>query len=58
MCIRSADRSRLFCAGALILLALSATTSMSRAQGYPSAFSFGEPATEQEIANVAIAIPL
>jgi S-disulfanyl-L-cysteine oxidoreductase SoxD len=57
MCIRSADRSKLFCAGALILMALSATTSASRAQGYPSAFSFGEPATEQEIAKVAIAIP-
>ena len=57
MCIRSADRSKMCCVGALILLALAATTSTLPAQGYPSAFSFGEPATEQEIAKVAIAIP-
>src|SRR5215510_5222174 len=29
----------------------------ANAQGYPSKFEFGQPATEQEIAAVAIAIP-
>ena len=57
MCIRSADRSRLSFAGVVILLALGTTASASHAQGYPTTFSFGEPATEQEIAKVAIAIP-
>src|SRR5688500_13295925 len=57
MCIRSAELSKLSCAGALILLALGAAMSPACAQGYPSAFSFGEPASEQEIAKVAIAIP-
>jgi S-disulfanyl-L-cysteine oxidoreductase SoxD len=57
MCIRSADLSKLACGGALILLAVGAIIPGARAQGYPSAFSFGEPATEQDIAKVAIAIP-
>jgi mono/diheme cytochrome c family protein len=57
MCIRSADLSRLFCAGAVIFVAFDATAPTARAQGYPSAFSFGEPASEQDIATVAIAIP-
>jgi mono/diheme cytochrome c family protein len=57
MCIRSADFSKLACGGALILLAFGAIIPGARAQGYPSAFSFGEPATEQDIAKVAIAIP-
>jgi S-disulfanyl-L-cysteine oxidoreductase SoxD len=38
------------------LLALG-TLSPARTQGYPSAFTFGEPATEQDIAKIAIAIP-
>jgi mono/diheme cytochrome c family protein len=57
MCIRSADLSKLAYGGALILLAFGAIIPGARAQGYPSAFSFGEPATEQDIAKVAIAIP-
>ena len=57
MCIRSADRSKLFGVGALIVLALGTSMPAVHAQGYPSAFSFGEPATEQEIAKIAIAIP-
>ena len=52
MCIRSADLSKIFCAGALMLVAFDATMSTSRAQGYPSAFVFGEPASEQDIAEV------
>jgi mono/diheme cytochrome c family protein len=57
MCIRSADLSKLACGGAAILLAVGAIISVARAQGYPSAFRFGEAATEQDIAKVAIAIP-
>jgi cytochrome c len=34
-----------------------AVISAARAQGYPSTFNIGEPASEQEIADVAIAIP-
>jgi cytochrome c len=57
MCIRSVDLSKLSFAAALVVGMLVAGISTSRAQGYPSAFSFGEPASEQEIAAVAIAIP-
>jgi cytochrome c len=57
MCIRSADLRKLLWAGATILLAFDATLSAPRAQGYPTAFSFGQPAAEQDIAQVAIAIP-
>ena len=57
MCIRSANLSRLLCSGAVIVAGLTATVSMPHAQGYPSTFSFGQPASEQEIAEVAIAIP-
>jgi cytochrome c len=32
-------------------------SSLAHAQGYPSRFELGQPATEQEIAAVAIAIP-
>ena len=56
MCIRSVERSSLFCAGALVLLALTLPP-LSRSAGLSEPFSFGQPATEQEIAAVAIAIP-
>ncbi|HKG73799.1 MAG TPA: cytochrome c, partial [Aestuariivirgaceae bacterium] len=42
---------------AIAVLALGAMVIVAQAQGYPSKFSFGEPATEQDIAKVAIAIP-
>lgn len=41
-------------AGVLSLLAAQA---VAHAQGYPTRFEFGSPATEQEISAVAIAIP-
>jgi cytochrome c len=41
---------------ALLVFALLATAS-ARADGYPTRFNFGETATEQDIARVAIAIP-
>jgi mono/diheme cytochrome c family protein len=57
MCIRSADLSRLARSCALAALVLGATTALACAQGYPVTFSFGEPATEQDISKIAIAIP-
>jgi cytochrome c len=57
MCIRSDRFVRLTRAAALAACALGATMVLAQAQGYPQKFSFGEPATEQEIAKVAIAIP-
>lgn len=56
MCIRSDDFVRLR-AAASVALALGATIALAQAQGYPLKFSFGEPASEQDIAKVAIAIP-
>src|SRR5215472_1807458 len=60
MCTRSADRntSRQM-AGVLTASALSllAAQAVAHAQGYPTRFEFGSPATEQEISAVAIAIP-
>ena len=54
MCIRSAELLVSLCAGATAAMIWSGAAS---AQGYPSKFEFGQPATEQEIAAVAIAIP-
>jgi S-disulfanyl-L-cysteine oxidoreductase SoxD len=54
MCIRSADLLVSLCAGATAAMIWCGAAS---AQGYPSKFEFGQPATEQEIAAVAIAIP-
>jgi S-disulfanyl-L-cysteine oxidoreductase SoxD len=51
MSIRLADR-----AFALLLAAFAAAPACVRAQGYPSNFDFGAPASAQEIAAVAIAI--
>ena len=42
--------------GALAGVVLAATVAAANAQGYPSAFGFGKPATEQDIAKVAIAV--
>ncbi len=52
MSIRSARRSLGFAA-----IALAVTTALARAQGYPARFEFGAPASEQDIARLAIAIP-
>jgi S-disulfanyl-L-cysteine oxidoreductase SoxD len=38
-------------------VALMLATTLAQAQGYPDRFAFGAPATEQEIAKLAIAIP-
>src|SRR5262245_66214306 len=54
MCIRSADLSAGLSAAAIAAMTWCGAVS---AQGYPSKFDFGQPATEQEIAAVAIAIP-
>jgi mono/diheme cytochrome c family protein len=56
MCIRSADLPRLARGCALAALVLGASTALAWAQGYPMTFSFGEPATEQDISKIAIAI--
>jgi S-disulfanyl-L-cysteine oxidoreductase SoxD len=55
---RSADRSYSRHVGLLLaatLLAM-ATVAEAQAQGYPATFNFGAPATQEEIAGVAIAI--
>lgn len=57
MCIRSVDLSRLAGAGAAAAIATMVSLGLAGAQGYPSKFEFGQPATEQEIATVAIAVP-
>ena len=57
MCIRSVDVSRLAGACAAAAIATMVSVGLAGAQGYPSKFEFGQPATEQEIATVAIAIP-
>src|SRR5262245_38849139 len=54
MCIRSAEFAASLYAAATAAMMWCAPAS---AQGYPSKFDFGQPATEQEIAAVAIAIP-
>ena len=54
MCIRSVDRgSAAIIATALVLFV---APDFARAQGYPSKFDFGTPASTQDIAAVAIAI--
>jgi S-disulfanyl-L-cysteine oxidoreductase SoxD len=60
MCIRSDNRMparmrHLGAAAALVYAMASAGSAIG--QGYPAAFDFGRPASEQEIAAVAIAIP-
>lgn len=54
MCTRSVDRTcALLIAAALAAFAV---PDLARAQGYPSKFDFGTPASTQDIAAVAIAI--
>ena len=54
MCIRSGRVFARACALVLFGLLVGAD---ARAQGYPTAFSFGEPASDADIAKVAIAVP-
>jgi mono/diheme cytochrome c family protein len=54
MFIHSAELLASVCAGATAAMIWCVPAD---AQGYPSKFEFGQPATEQEIAAVAIAIP-
>jgi len=54
MCIQWVDILR---AGASTAAASILTLSLVHAQGYPNTFQFGQPATEQDIAAIAIAIP-
>jgi mono/diheme cytochrome c family protein len=60
MCTRLADRSashQRICLLAAMVLSLAALHAVAHAQGYPTRFEFGTPATEQDISAVAIAIP-
>ena len=54
MCIRWVDILR---AGAATAAASILTLGLVHAQGYSNTFQFGQPATEQDIAAIAIAIP-
>jgi cytochrome c len=54
MCIQWVDILR---AGAATAAASILTLGLVQAQGYPNTFQFGQPATEQDIAAIAIAIP-
>jgi mono/diheme cytochrome c family protein len=54
MCILWVDSLR---AGAATTAASILTLGLVHAQGYPNTFQFGQPATEQDIAAIAIAIP-
>src|SRR5919201_4723117 len=57
MCIRWVDCFLYVWAGATAVMSALFLVGVALAQGYPSKFDFGQPATEQEIAAVAIAIP-
>ena len=54
MCIQWVDILR---AGAATAVASILTLGLVHAQGYPNTFQFGQPATEQDIAAIANAIP-
>ena len=54
MCIQWVDILR---AGAATAVASILTLGLVHAQGYPNTFQFGQPATEQDIAVITIAIP-
>jgi cytochrome c len=56
MSTRSAETRAPGGAGAVAAFAVMLCASLALAQGYPSNFELGQPATEQEIAAVAIAI--
>jgi S-disulfanyl-L-cysteine oxidoreductase SoxD len=55
MCTRLANI--ITCVGTIATFAAMLSLGQSHAQGYPRNFEFGQPANEQEIAAVAIAIP-
>jgi cytochrome c len=57
MSIRSVDVIACVGAGAAAALATAFVLNLANAQGYPNRFELGQPATEPEIAAVAIAIP-
>src|SRR2546423_15046972 len=57
MCIHSVDAAAFRRASAAALFFALLSIGPACAQGYPSKFDFGQPATEQEIAALAIAIP-
>ena len=57
MCIRSAEGLRRASALAALAAAWMGVAAPAGAQGYPTRFDFGAPATPEEIAAVAIAIP-
>ena len=57
MCIRSTKAYSLARAGGAMLFAAGCSFGSAHAQGYPQKFDFGQPASEQDIAAVAIAIP-
>src|SRR5215470_6083503 len=57
MYTRLADRVAPARTGAALALAAMLLLGRAHAQGYPSKFDFGQPASEPEIAAVAIAIP-
>jgi cytochrome c len=60
MCTRLADRPashQRICLLVAIVLSLVVLHTVAHAQGYPTRFEFGTPATEQDISAVAIAIP-
>jgi len=54
MCTRWVDLASIACASVLFAVL---GTAPARSDGYPSKFSFGETATAEDIARVAIAIP-
>jgi S-disulfanyl-L-cysteine oxidoreductase SoxD len=56
MSTRWADLVRIGCVAGLLMPMSLLGISASRGDGYPNKFSFGESATEQEIARLAIAI--
>jgi len=57
MCIRSIDAAAFRRASAPAMFFALLSIGSACAQGYPSKLDFGQPATEQEIAAFAIAIP-
>lgn len=58
MCILSADLARLFCAAAvLMLMVFDAEISAVFAQGYPSAFNFGERVSDRDVAAMSAIAP-
>ena len=57
MCIRSIEAAAFRRASAAAMFFALLSIGPACAQGYPSKFDFGQPATEQEIAAFAIAIP-